>query len=1729
MAYNSANEESFVTAWTPDLFGPIFKKDSMTLKQALHLRNVDEQIHLMATFVPDQIIYDTDLSEKKVRNFRAVLMFLNISGFTALFKQYTYDKNGGSPALTTILNNYVHIVVHEIYCNEGDILKFSDQGLLAAWKVNDDEFMFNVVQKVIICAMYVQNSIATLKDGDEIFKVSIAISAGDVTFSVIGSSKARHFVIYGLPIEELKHANKISLSNDLILSLSAWQHCTPSQYEYVIKNPYNIKIVRVLEQPEAKLSYTTPISSSVPTISDRTSMGEESVTSPLRPSSPYRVRISADGELPLETVIVDEKEKTSTAISAIAEINPDFAVQLKSYLIKPVIQQIEKGISLRLLTEVRRITIVSLDIVPDKCPTDELILLVDKCFLLLHSIVTQYAGCINTVNLHEKNILFCIVFGIRGCDDNDQFKIDETCKKGLTFAMHALRTVKDIAGIQSAFVGVSTGMAYCGVIGHAARKYYAIIGPPVDKVSGIMITSYDKVSCDYDTVMHSYLKKYQFRSRGLRIFGRSEKFHVYEYLGDTPTRKDLNVTTSLDYCYPILGRTQELECFHDILDEIGVTSRKYSGLLIEGIERSGKSRLLDAYVASVCNRQIKPIKLSLHVTYAEKTYSVIHHIILQILEAEDCDTVEEREKILLGKLGGVLALKDFCYLNVLMRVHFPLSDAYCSDSDWQRHTKTINIFEIILKQLEFKICILLDNIQHMDYMSWQFLSSALNNDNVVMAMTMLKPNSWEDLSHVEVEIYKDKRFTKRALHGLDVNLLPTFACQFLNVFAIPKKLNRDLRRRNDGHIGWCEALLTLILQTNGLDFVRISPGEAARRDLVFTDTSLVTKLPVDLMPEELAPPLPWSQMSELDVCVANENYSKIPDIDRDMRELMGEIYNRMNPYEQSFITCAATLGKAFKRSMIQNVMPNSIPPHTISAISEMIRMRILECASLQRRVFHIEDLVFCIDKKRRTFSDMHHLLSCQCHHSRAIVLSSPLYAHCKMLEFKVDVFRSMVYDMQSNEERQEHHATAAKIYSLDARKCSSCGNGHFLRVPSKEKFTEEESPIHSPRVSLVRHRTLIEDRNSRGTLTKVISSFLPARAISATKKEECDLRRVSIMPTYLDVEDEKASRNEEKAKGSLINESLRFWKRPTSIAPETTKEPSYPSYLEAFSHIDYRNCQCDNIISYLFWKLHWHMENSGEIDKVLEFFMEYSAGLIQTAQPLYAIKLLSIAAERSEAVEISEWTDDNVEKSITNKGIVLALMGDAHSALGNYDQAKKYYITAVKLRDTLPKMRKAICYRIITKIYCKMDPPRYSINEESRQNIIKKLELASYLRRLCVAYMIENKLKTAQIYALKSFKLAFSSIDGFLEKGEIYLVTVRLLHRTKNTELIRYIEKPMLAVIKAKTNWNNVEEITMMANIYLMMYQVRALRGELEEAIDIGIKVLKISGALHFNKLMLVIVPSLIQIMLWTKRINEAVDLMRELYFLAEEDVDLSDKTWYYALSLEFILDAGVVLDSYETFHNYYEKSVARNRSKYCVWRDPQSLCRLLTCQWLYQLRMGYTITDAFVYRAEEFIKDVSCDDFSRIFSCIKGLECHLLMLFRYINIKQCDELLDLIQDISKIIKCLRNVSKHAMVVKPRLYLLMAYLNVLRGRKSTTRFYLHKAQKFAILQGNKLMQAWIMQNKRTWREKSYNNMARYWVEYVGSTDIVPWQYIQHFNIDTWSTILYPLPIPDSHL
>lgn len=97
-------------------------------------------------------------------------------------------------------------------------------------------------------------------------------------------------------------------------------------------------------------------------------------------------------------------------------------------------------------------------------------------------------------------------------------------------------------------------------------------------------------------------------------------------------------------------------------------------------------------------------------------------------------------------------------------------------------------------------------------------------------------------------------------------------------------------------------------------------------------------------------------------------------------------------------------------------------------------------------------------------------------------------------------------------------------------------------------------------------------------------------------------------------------------------------------------------------------------------------------------------------------------------------------------------------------------------------------------------------------------ELYSLLNRML---QIEDKLKTAKLLGLRSFILGFSTVDNFIEKGEIYLALTRVLRRTKNTELIQRIEIPMLIAIRTKISWNTAEEMLMMANIYLTMYQIK--------------------------------------------------------------------------------------------------------------------------------------------------------------------------------------------------------------------------------------------------------------------------------------------------------------------
>ena len=125
-----------------------------------------------------------------------------------------------------------------------------------------ESLIFRLIQDVILCALHIHESLKSL-DGEvfrvsrgkkyfiylfipitfnNFFSVKTTIAAGHVIFSVIGDPLNRHFVVAGSPVMEVKAAKRACVPGDLILASSAWEHCAPSNYKYVIKDDKNVKV-----------------------------------------------------------------------------------------------------------------------------------------------------------------------------------------------------------------------------------------------------------------------------------------------------------------------------------------------------------------------------------------------------------------------------------------------------------------------------------------------------------------------------------------------------------------------------------------------------------------------------------------------------------------------------------------------------------------------------------------------------------------------------------------------------------------------------------------------------------------------------------------------------------------------------------------------------------------------------------------------------------------------------------------------------------------------------------------------------------------------------------------------------------------------------------------------------------------------------------------------------------------------------------------------------------------------------------------------------------------------------------------------------------------------------------------------------------------------------------------------------------------------------------------------
>jgi class 3 adenylate cyclase len=210
-----------------------FHTRSIACRFSAETFKLDRRGKVMGSMLPDEIIIDP--SDYEPRKFDAAIVFADISGFTHLSEEYNKPGKGGPSRLSIVLNSYIGSIVQEILLHGGDVLKFAGDALLIMFKVSAIFSLQDSIKSAMDSAVLIQKTCGQRQtDVGVTLRVKIAISAGELYFSLIGNELSSHYVVVGQPIWDVKHAEKLCNPGDIIVTKTGLFVCVKEMLSWAL-------------------------------------------------------------------------------------------------------------------------------------------------------------------------------------------------------------------------------------------------------------------------------------------------------------------------------------------------------------------------------------------------------------------------------------------------------------------------------------------------------------------------------------------------------------------------------------------------------------------------------------------------------------------------------------------------------------------------------------------------------------------------------------------------------------------------------------------------------------------------------------------------------------------------------------------------------------------------------------------------------------------------------------------------------------------------------------------------------------------------------------------------------------------------------------------------------------------------------------------------------------------------------------------------------------------------------------------------------------------------------------------------------------------------------------------------------------------------------------------------------------------------------------------------------
>lgn len=490
------------------------------------------------------------------------------------------------------------------------------------------------------------------------------------------------------------------------------------------------------------------------------------------------------------SILLDAPDFTPVPAGFIEMLEPEALNTLLGYVPKPIGLPVNRE-RLKWIAELRPVTIVFIQIPIQGLDTPGIISRLRQSVSLSTPIVNMHDGLLNQVWVDEKDANMLICFG------PPPYSHVDNPNRGIKTALD-IHAILNKAGFENG-IGITTGQAYCGILGNDMLRQYTVIGDVVNLGARFAGLKKNQVLCDRSTY-NQCQDIFEFSEiEEVAIKGNTGLVTVWQPLRSV--KKDIGIQID-----PVsIGRQKELFFLLDTFDKVVGGTGKL--LVLQGLSGMGKSRLVQDF--KICNLGSDRDVLIETTDVREKDipYHAWRNIFASILGI-DSDNIERNRANVVVQLLEKYEQRA-CLLNVVLQLDVEDSDEVKSLSGSQRAAATESfLLEIVNAAAgEKPIAIIIDDAQWIDEMSAKLAETVAATINSCMVICAL-PDA-EGVPRVKFMI--DHGATNISLNELDDDDLNRLICAKLGVTTIAEAISAPIRKVAKGNPFFCTQLAGSLL------------------------------------------------------------------------------------------------------------------------------------------------------------------------------------------------------------------------------------------------------------------------------------------------------------------------------------------------------------------------------------------------------------------------------------------------------------------------------------------------------------------------------------------------------------------------------------------------------------------------------------------------------------------------------------------------------------------------------------------------------------------------------------------------------------------------------------------------------------------------------------------------------------------------------------------------------